>query len=79
MIWKKKKLSLIAGFQESDFNGDKEKLAKDIWIFSIFIGVVGIAFPFSIQLIGEWVAWVLTIVIFVSSIFNVIKINIGNN
>ncbi|WP_083669708.1 DUF3784 domain-containing protein [Viridibacillus sp. FSL H8-0123] len=79
MIWKKKKLSLIAGFQESDFNGDKEKLAKDIWIFSIFIGVVGIAFPFSIQLIGEWVAWVLTIVIFVSSIFNVIKIYIGNN
>lgn len=75
----KEKLSLIAGFQESDFNGDKEKLAKDIWIFSIFIGVVGIAFPFSIQLIGEWVAWVLTIVIFVSSIFNVIKINIGNN
>jgi|GEM_PF-884769 len=80
LIWKKKKLGLIAGFQESDYNGDKEKLVKDMGIFSIFIGVVIIVFPFGIQFIDEWVAWILlTIVIFVNSIFNVIKINLGNN
>ncbi|MGE7623868.1 DUF3784 domain-containing protein [Viridibacillus sp. NPDC096237] len=78
LIWKKKKLGLIAGFQESEFKGDKEKLAKDMGIFSIFIGVIVIALPFGLQYIGEWVAWLFTIVIFVSSIFIVIKINFRN-
>lgn len=79
LIWKKKKLGLIAGFQESEYKGDKEKLAKDMGVFSIFIGVFVIVLPFGLQYIGEWVAWAFSIVIFVSSIFIFIKINFRNS
>jgi Domain of unknown function (DUF3784) len=49
LIWKKKKLWLIAGYQESEFKGDKENLAKTMGIFCLTIGVFVIALPFGLH------------------------------
>ncbi|PWA07814.1 hypothetical protein DCC39_16080 [Pueribacillus theae] len=78
LIWKKKMLFLIAGYDEETFVGDKEKLAKMTGIFSIFIGVITFVLPFGLETIGSISGIVYTVIILISTIIFVIKINMKN-
>ncbi|MGG0657069.1 DUF3784 domain-containing protein [Rummeliibacillus pycnus] len=49
----KKKLWLIAGYQEDSFIGDKDKLAKLFGIFSYIVGITTIILPFGLEFLGE--------------------------
>lgn len=49
----KKKLWLIAGYQENSFIGDKDKLAKLFGIFSYIVGIATFLLPFGLQFWGE--------------------------
>lgn len=53
LIWFKKMLFLIAGYNESTFEGDKEKLAKATGIVCMIIGIVTILFPFFLYYFGN--------------------------
>lgn len=55
LIWRKKQLYLIAGYNEKEFKGNKEKLAKVTGIFCICISILTFAFPFGLEYIGEFV------------------------
>lgn len=46
LIWYKKMLFLIAGYNEITFEGDKEKLAKGTGIVLILLGIVLIVLPY---------------------------------
>jgi hypothetical protein len=75
LIWKKKKLWLIAGYQESEFQGDKNKLARDMGIFCMIIGVIIMISPFAIHYIGEWMIGVLIPLFIVLTIGVIVKVN----
>ena len=49
----KKKLWLIAGYQEDSFIGDKEKLAKLSGIFSYKVGIATFLLPFGLEFLGD--------------------------
>ncbi|WP_459501603.1 DUF3784 domain-containing protein [Bacillus sp. C1] len=49
----KKRLFLIAGYQEETFVGDKEKLAKISGIFSYIIGIFTALLPFGLEAMGD--------------------------
>ncbi len=53
LVWKKKQLSLIAGYNEETFKGDKEKLAKAVGFFTIITGLLTIILPFGLEFISE--------------------------
>ena len=53
LIWRKKKLDLIAGYHEDTYQGDKEKLARRIGIVAIAIGVITSIFPISLLILGD--------------------------
>lgn len=52
LIHVKKKLSLIAGYQEGSFIGDKDKLAKLFGIFSYIVGIATFLLPFGLEFWG---------------------------
>ncbi|WP_338473374.1 DUF3784 domain-containing protein (plasmid) [Niallia sp. XMNu-256] len=78
LIWKKQKRNLIAGYKESEFKGDKDKLSKDMGIYSIIIGVLVLLFPLVIKYLGEWATWVLVGIIVLITILTLFKINFNN-
>jgi hypothetical protein len=53
LIWKKKQLSLIAGYNEETFKGDKNRLAKAVGQFTILVGILTILLPFGLEFINE--------------------------
>ncbi|MGG0664358.1 DUF3784 domain-containing protein [Viridibacillus arvi] len=55
LVWYKKMLFLIAGYNEATFEGDKEKLAKGTGVVLIISGIVTILFPFSLYWFGNTV------------------------
>lgn len=71
-------LFLIAGYDEETFVGDKEKLAKFAGIFSIFIGVITFVLPLGLEAIGSISGIVYTIIVLISTIIFVIKLNMQN-
>ncbi|MBK3495211.1 DUF3784 domain-containing protein [Viridibacillus sp. YIM B01967] len=68
LIWFKKMLFLIAGYNESTFEGDKEKLAKGIGIVAIISGIVTILFPFFLYLFGNTVGITYCLIIIIGLI-----------
>ncbi|WP_107951574.1 DUF3784 domain-containing protein [Lysinibacillus parviboronicapiens] len=48
----KKKLWLIAGYQEESFTGDKDQLAKLFGIFSYIVGIATFLLPFGLEYWG---------------------------
>ena len=78
LIWAKKKLFLIAGYNDDKFGGDKEKLGKVMGIYSIIIGIVIFPLPFAVEYIGTYFINLFIIFISVSTIPLVIYINILN-
>jgi len=75
LVWKKKMLSLIAGYNEESFKGDKEKLAKAVGVFTIMIGVFTILLPFGLEFISEWIGLLYGAITVVGSIVLVIYVN----
>ncbi|AOV07149.1 hypothetical protein [Sporosarcina ureilytica] len=51
-IWGKGKLSLIIGYHEETFNGDKSKLAKAVGLIMCELGVLVFVLPFALAYIG---------------------------
>ncbi|CAM5209465.1 hypothetical protein UACE39S_06534 [Ureibacillus acetophenoni] len=78
LIGKKKQLTLIAGYDEKTYKGDKEKLAKAVSSFCILIGVLTILFPIGLEFIGNFIGFIYTIIVFVGTIGLVIYVNLLN-
>ncbi|GMR65483.1 MULTISPECIES: DUF3784 domain-containing protein [Bacillus] len=74
----KKRLFLLAGYQEETFVGDKNKLAKLSGVFSYIVGVSTIILPFGLEKIGDVVAIVYTILVVLGTIVFIIKANLLN-
>ncbi|MCP9277396.1 MULTISPECIES: DUF3784 domain-containing protein [Bacillus cereus group] len=49
----KKRLFLIAGYQEETFIGDKNKLAKLFGIFAYIVGIATFLLPFGLEILGD--------------------------
>ncbi|NNU94075.1 DUF3784 domain-containing protein [Geobacillus sp. NFOSA3] len=74
LIWKKKKLKLIAGYDEKQYKGDKNKLARVMGIYSITLGVIIIIFPFLMEYLGDWSSWILIGIIVFLTLFTLIRV-----
>ena len=53
LIWKKKELSLIAGYNEKTFRGDKTKLAFAVGLLLFGIGLLTLLLPLGLEFIGS--------------------------
>ncbi|PEE41359.1 DUF3784 domain-containing protein [Bacillus pseudomycoides] len=74
----KKRLFLIAGYQEETFVGDKEKLAKIFGVFSYVIGITTALLPFGLETIGDAAGIGYGIFVVISTIVLVIWGNVIN-
>jgi len=52
VIWKKKDLSFVAGYNEQTFRGDKNKLANAVGTFLLISAVLILMLPFALEFIG---------------------------
>lgn len=52
LIWFKKMLFLIAGYNDATFAGDKEKLAKEAGFVLILAGIMVILLPYFLYFFG---------------------------
>lgn len=77
LIWSKKQLSLIAGFDEKTYKGDKNKLAKTAGLFTIGVGILTILLPISLEFIGSFTGILYTIIIILGTIGVVIYLNLS--
>lgn len=75
LIWKKKDLSIIAGYDENTFKGDKDKLAKAAGSFLLVIGILTLILPFALEFVGSFVGILFGTIIIVGTIGLVIYIN----
>ncbi|MEH7382771.1 DUF3784 domain-containing protein [Bacillus sp. JJ1533] len=75
LIWKKKQLSLIAGYKEDAYKDDKKKLAKVVGLFTIVIGLLTILLPFGLEFISELFGLLFGAIVVLGSIVLVIYIN----
>ncbi|THE10464.1 DUF3784 domain-containing protein [Bacillus timonensis] len=75
LIWKKKQLSFIAGYNEETYKGDKEKLAKVIGLFTIFVGLLTILLPFGLEFVSELFGLLFGAIITIGSIALIVYVN----
>lgn len=52
LIWGKEKLSLVIGYHEETFSGDKTKLARASGLIMCEIGILILALPFALAYFG---------------------------
>lgn len=78
LIWKKKELSFISGYNEQTFKGDKNKLAKAVGSFLMVIGILTLILPFVLEFIGSIGGILFTITIIIGIIGLVVYINAIN-
>ncbi|WP_409293024.1 DUF3784 domain-containing protein [Peribacillus sp. SCS-37] len=71
----KKKLSMIAGFNEEEFAGDKNILAKVYGLFSAFIGVLCIVLPFGLEFVGGFTGILFAVIVVASTVMVMIYSN----
>ncbi|MEH7385909.1 DUF3784 domain-containing protein [Bacillus sp. JJ1521] len=74
LIWKKKHLSLIAGYNEETYKGDKEKLAKVVGVFTIIVGLLTMVLPFGLEFVSELFGLLFGAIITIGSIVLVIYV-----
>lgn len=74
----KKRLFLLAGYQEETFIGDKKKLAKIAGVFSYVIGITTALLPFGLETIGGAAGIGYGIFVVISTIALVIWSNVIN-
>ena len=75
LIWKKKDLSFIAGYNGNTFKGDKNKLAKATGSFLLVIGIATLILPFALEFVGSFVGILFGAIIIVGTIGLIIYIN----
>ena len=75
LIWKKKYLSFIAGYNEHTYKGDKEKLAKAVGLFTIIVGLLTVLLPFGLEFVSEFFGLLFGAVITIGSVVLVIYVN----
>ncbi len=75
LIWKKKYLSLIAGYNEVTYKGDKEKLAKVVGVFTIIVGLLTMLLPFGLEFASEFFGLLFGAIITIGSIVLVVYVN----
>lgn len=68
LIMVKKKLHFIAGYQDDQYKGDKEKLAKIFGLYTIGVGIMTMLLPFALEYIGLFTGTIFGVVIAVSAI-----------
>jgi len=66
LIWKKKDLSFIAGYNEKTFKGDKNKLAKTAGSFLLTMGILILFLPFLLHYFGSIAGNSITIIILIA-------------
>jgi Domain of unknown function (DUF3784) len=54
LIWYKKDLTFIAGYDEKKFKGEKVRLARAYGIFCLVSGILTVLLPFALELIGSY-------------------------
>ncbi|WP_079514979.1 DUF3784 domain-containing protein [Rossellomorea marisflavi] len=54
LIWYKKDLTFIAGYDEKKFKGDKDRLARAYGIFCLASGILTVILPFALEFIGSY-------------------------
>lgn len=54
LIWYKKDLTFIAGYDEKKFKGDKDRLARAYGIFCLASGILTVLLPFALEFIGSY-------------------------
>ncbi len=54
LIWHKKDLTFIAGYDEKKFKGDKVRLARAYGIFCLASGILTVLLPFALAIIGSY-------------------------
>jgi len=74
LVWKQKKLSLITGYDEATFKGNKEAFAKLIGQSTIYFGIGLISLPFGLQLIGTWYGIIFGLIVFVATVNILLKL-----
>ena len=78
LIAQKKQLSLISGYDEKTYKGDKEKLAKSVGTFCMIIGILTILLPIGLQFVSSYIGIVYGIIVIASTIGLIIYINLIN-
>nr|WP_239581468.1 DUF3784 domain-containing protein [Jeotgalibacillus terrae] len=67
-IGKKKELTLIAGFNEETFKGDKNKLAGATGLYLMILGILMLVFPLGFAFFGSIAGQVLFVLVIVTTI-----------
>ena len=71
VIWKKKDLSFVAGYNEQTFSGDKNKLANAVGAFLMISAVLTFILPFTLEFIGAS-AGIIFATIFITGIIGLV-------
>ena len=71
VIWKKKDLSFVAGYNEQTFSGDKNKLANAVGAFLMISAVLILMLPFALEFIGG-IAGILLSTILITGIIGLV-------
>ena len=74
IIWKKKDLSFVAGYNEQTFSGDRNKLANAVGAFLMISAVLTLILPFALAFIGGIAGGIFTIILITGIIGLVIYI-----
>lgn len=74
LIWKKKDLSFISGYNEKTYSGDKEKLARGVGLLLLEIGILTLLLPFGLEFIGSITGTLYGIIVVVSIVVCVVYI-----
>ncbi|WP_067729840.1 DUF3784 domain-containing protein [Oceanobacillus damuensis] len=75
LFGKKKMLSLIIGYSDNTFYGDKDKYAKRTGLTAIILGIIVVAMPLVVLILGEGAVQIFKYII---GIYVVIMIIVGN-
>jgi len=70
----KKELSLISGYNEKTYSGDKDKLAYGVGLLLTGIGVLTLLLPFGLEFIGSIIGTLYGIIVVVSIVSCVVYI-----
>lgn len=71
VIWKRKDLSFVAGYNEQTFSGDKNKLANAVGAFLMISAVLTLILPFALEFVGA-IAGILFAIILITGIIGLV-------
>ena len=78
VIWKKRDLSFISGYNEQTFKGDKNKLANAVGALLMIYAVLTLILPFVLEFIGTIAGTIFAIILITGIIGLIIYIKFIN-